>query len=97
MSEIFPILRRIQRYIFIKVPRPSYKEVVIFCHILVKLEFSRQIFAKHSNIKFDEHPSIGIRFTPREQTAIQTDMTNIRDAFRSFAEAPNKTTLLNES
>ena len=29
------------------------------CQILMKLEFSRQIFEKHSNIKFHENPSSG--------------------------------------
>ena len=31
------------------------------CPILMKLEFSRQLFEKFSNIKFRENPSIGSR------------------------------------
>ena len=30
-----------------------------FCQILMKLEFSRQIFDKYSSIEFHENPSIG--------------------------------------
>ena len=30
----------------------------------MKLEFSRQIFEKHSNIKFHENPSIGKQVAP---------------------------------
>jgi len=32
-----------------------------FCQILMKLEFSQQIFEKYSNIKFHENPSSGSR------------------------------------
>jgi hypothetical protein len=38
------------------------------CHILMKLEFSRQAFEKYSNIKFHEKPSIGSRVVPCRQT-----------------------------
>jgi hypothetical protein len=33
----------------------------------MKLEFSRQIFQKASNIKFHENPSSGSQVVPREQ------------------------------
>jgi hypothetical protein len=53
------------------------------CRILMKLEFSWQIFEKRSlNIKFYQNPSYGIRVVPCEQT----DMTKV--AFRSFANSP---------
>jgi hypothetical protein len=42
------------------------------CQILMKLETSRRIFAKCSNIKFHENPSCGSRGVPREQTERQT-------------------------
>jgi len=32
------------------------------CPILIKLEFSQQIFEKYSTIKFHENPSSGSRF-----------------------------------
>jgi len=37
----------------------------------MKLEFSRQIFEKYSNIKFHENPSIGSRVVPFGQTDVQ--------------------------
>ena len=42
----------------------------------MKLEFSRQIFEKVSNIKFHQNPSSG-------------NMTKLIVAFRNFANAPN--------
>ena len=46
LFEIFLILRRIQRNIVINV-KTSSCAVPLFCRILVKLEFSRQIFGKN--------------------------------------------------
>jgi hypothetical protein len=42
------------------------------CHILMKLEFSRQIFENYSNIKFYENPSNGRRVFPCGRTDGQT-------------------------
>jgi hypothetical protein len=36
----------------------------LFFHILMKLEFSRHIVEKYSNIKFNENPSSGSRVIP---------------------------------
>jgi hypothetical protein len=55
------------------------------CLILIKLEFSRQIFVKYSNIELHENPSFGCRDVPCERT----DMTKQIVAFRNFATAPN--------
>ena len=52
-----------------------------FCQILIKLDFSRQIFEKFSNIKFNENPSIGRRVV----ACGQTDMTKLTVAFHNFA------------
>ena len=38
------------------------------CQITRKLEFSRQIFETHTNIKFHENPSSGSRVVPCGQT-----------------------------
>ena len=38
------------------------------CPIIMKLEFSRQISEKYSNIKFHDNPSSGGRFVPCAQT-----------------------------
>jgi len=53
----------------------------------MKLEFSRQIFEKFSNIKFHENPSSGSQVVP----CVQTDMTKLIAAFRDFANAPKIT------
>jgi len=50
----------------------------------MKLEFSREIFEKSSNIKFHENPSSGSRAAPYGRT----DMTNLIVAFRNFANVP---------
>ena len=55
-----------------------------FCPILMKLEFSRQILEKSSDITFHENPSIGSRVV----TCGQTNMTKVIAAFRNFANAP---------
>jgi len=47
----------------------------------MKLEFSRQIFEKSSNIKFHENPSSGSRINGR------TDR-NLIVAFRNFTNSP---------
>ena len=44
-----------------------------FCQMLMKLEFSRQIIEKHSNIKFHENPSNGSRVFPYEKMDARTD------------------------
>ena len=54
----------------------------------MKLEFSRQIFEKSSNIKFHENPSCGRRVVPCGQTY----MMNLILAFRNSANAPKNST-----
>ena len=49
----------------------------------MKLEFSRQIFEKYSNIKSRQYPSNGSRVVP----CGRTDVTRLRVAFRNFADA----------
>jgi hypothetical protein len=70
-SETFFILRRIERDIK-NVYWSSWKNTSYSCLILVKLEFSRQIFEKYSCIKFHENPSSGSRVVPCDQTDGQT-------------------------
>ena len=48
------------------------------CQILIKFEFSQQIFVKYRNIKFHEYTSSESRVVSCEQ---QTDMTKLRVVF----------------
>jgi len=55
----------------------------------MKLEFSRQIFEKYSNIEFDENPSSGRRIVPYGWTDRRThrhDGANSR--FSKFCRRP---------
>jgi hypothetical protein len=53
----------------------------------MRLEFSRQIFGKITNIKFHQDPSIGNQVVSCGQTDGQMDMTKLIVAFRNFANA----------
>ena len=55
------------------------------CQILIKLEFSRQIFAKYANIEFLENP-VGDELLHADR---RTDTTKLIVAFRNFANALN--------
>jgi hypothetical protein len=63
-----------------------------FSQIVMKLEFSRQIFEKYSNINFHENSSSESQVFPcgrrDRQTDTRTDMTKLKVAFRNFANAP---------
>jgi len=50
----------------------------------MKLEFSRQIFEKHSNIKFHENPSSGSRVVPTDGQTDRHEEGNSR--FPQFCE-----------
>jgi hypothetical protein len=62
------------------------------CQMLIKLEFSRQIFEKHSNIKFRKNPSNGSRVFPCEKMDGRTDKFDEANiAFRNFVNTPKMT------
>ena len=88
LSEPFFILRIIKRDLVINVHCLDV-QYPVFLSNLNKLEFSRQIFEKPSNIKFHENPSNGSRVVPRGQT----DMTRLIAAFRNFENTPKMPTL----
>jgi hypothetical protein len=68
----------------------------------MKLDFSRQIFEKSSNMKFYEKMASGNRIVPcgqtdeekNRQTDRRTDMMKLIVAFRKFANAPNKQAII---
>ena len=49
--------------------------------------FSRRIFEKCSNVRFNKNPSSGGRVVPGRWTDRQTDMTKLIIAFRNFVNA----------
>jgi len=53
----------------------------------MKLEFSRHVFEKYSNIKFHANPSSRSRVVPCGWTDSRTDMTKPIVSFRNFANA----------
>jgi hypothetical protein len=63
-------------------------EVIVTLVIIMKLELSRQIFEKYSNIEFHANPSSWSRIVPRGRKARETDMANLIFAFRSISNAP---------
>jgi hypothetical protein len=60
----------------------------------MKLEFSRQIFEKSSNIKFNQNPLTGSRIVTYERVERQTDMTKLIVTFRNFVNAPKNEAIL---
>jgi hypothetical protein len=61
------------------------------CQILMKLEFSEQIFKKSSSVKFCENPSSGSQVVPCRQTEEWTDRYDkLMVAFRNFVNTPKK-------
>ena len=54
----------------------------------MNLEFSRQIFEKFSNIKFNENRPTGNPVVPFGLKDGQPDMTKLTAAFQNFAKAP---------
>jgi len=74
-SETFLVLRRIRRDI-INVLRSLCKVAPLFCQVLMKLEFSRQILVKFEILEFMKIRQVG------------TDKTKMLVTFSSFANAP---------
>jgi hypothetical protein len=87
LSEKFFILTRIEqdtiKNIYLYVCKVSF----IFVLTIIKLEFYRQIFKEHSNIKFHENPSSESRVVLCRKTDGRTEMTKLIVAFRNFANA----------
>jgi len=89
MSETFLVLRRNGRDMIKKVYWSSCKVPVILVRFELNLNFLRQIFEKHSNIKFHENPS---SWQPNcsMRTEGRTDMMQLIVAFRNFSKGLKK-------
>jgi hypothetical protein len=57
--------------------------------ILMKLEFSGQIFGKCANIAFHENPSSGSRVVLCGRTGGHTDLSKLIVTFLNFTTAPD--------
>jgi hypothetical protein len=80
-SEKFLILRRIKQDSIVNVNRS-------FCHILIKLEYSQQIFKKIVKDQISQQ-SIQREVSYSMQTHRQTDRTKLIANLRNFANAPD--------
>jgi len=69
------------------VHRSSRKVRVSLVRFLMKLQFSRQIFEKYSNIKFHDNPSSGSRVPCGQTDGHEKKLIVI---CRNFAKAPKK-------
>jgi len=58
------------------------------CQVIMKVEFSPQIFERYSNNKFHENPQSGSPVVPCRRTYGQTDMMKLIVVFHNFADAP---------
>jgi hypothetical protein len=76
LSETFLILRRIERDMVKTVYWSSCKVLLFACPTLTKLEFSRQIFEKYSNIKIHENRFNGSGVVPCGQTGRHDEANN---------------------
>jgi len=82
-SETPPFLRTTERDMY----STSY-----WSHIVMNRSLSRQIFEKHSNVKFHENPSSGSRAVPCGQTNGRTDIHEEANShFSQFCERAWKT------
>ena len=86
LPQTFLILRRLERDMNNNLQGSSYKVLRYSWQILMKLEFSRQIFEKYPNFKFNKTLPSGSQVVPYRRTYI----TKLIVAFRNFGNAPKK-------
>jgi hypothetical protein len=75
LSETFLILRRTQRDSVANVNRSTCN---VSCQIKKKLEFSRQIFEKHSNVNFTKIRLFGAELSHADRQTAKHDEANSR-------------------
>jgi hypothetical protein len=96
LSETFLILRRNERDVIINAYWSLYKASVTLVRLKKKLDFSRLILEKYSNVKLHENPSSGSRNIPCAQKDGRSgrdgpaDVAKLTVAFGNFAYAPKK-------
>ena len=92
LSETFLIIRRTERDVIKKCVVVCYMESTGYCwQILMKLEFSRQLFEKNKNTKFRENLSVTAQlFDAEARTDWRTDVMKLLVALRNFMNAPSK-------
>ena len=97
LSEIFFILRSIERDMIENVYCCSCKVPLILVRFSWNLGFSQQIFGKYLNIKFYAYQFRGSRVMLTDgRTERLTDTTKIMVAFRNFANATKNAPLIFE-
>ena len=84
LSETYLILRRTGRYMIKNLYWSSCKVACYACQILMKLQFSRQIFEKYSNIKFMTIRPVRAELFHEDG---RTDMTKLIVPFLQFCES----------
>ena len=88
LSDTIFILRRTEPDMIQSIYWP--KRARYSCQILMKLEFSWEIFAKYSKIKIHKNPSSWSHVFPCRWTDGQTGMTKLIVAFRNCENALKK-------
>jgi len=91
LSETFIILRKTERDTIKKMYIGLHIKRALFIPILIKLEFSRLIFEKYSNIKFHENPPSGSGVVPCGRTDGHNEANR---RFHNFAKAPKHVSTL---
>ena len=82
LSKNFPMIGRIEQNVVIK----ALTSLSTRCspHVLMKLEFSQEIFEKYSSITFHENLSSGSRDFPCRRADGERDMTKLIVSFLTF-------------
>ena len=84
--------KRAKTYLIIIVDPSSCKILIILVRYFRNINFLEGFKKKHSNVKYQENPSYGIRAVPcgeeEEFKDIKRNMTKLTVAFHNFANSP---------